>query len=97
MAGYVCAFSAAACSPFWPKMDRGAAVKILWPSLSQLGQQYGSEMADRGVLLKDTLEAFIFFRTMVLDSANTKSWGRIIEMADRVMVGVAESYQDRKG
>ena len=63
----------------------------------QLGQQYGSEMADRGVLLKDTLEAFIFFRTMVLDSANPKSWGRIIEMADRVLVGVAESYQDHKG
>lgn len=62
-----------------------------------LGQQYGSEMADRGVLLKDTLEAFIFFRTIVLDSANPKSWGRIIEMADRVMVGVAQSYQDHQG
>ena len=62
-----------------------------------LGQQYGSEMADRGVLLKDTLEAFIFFRTMVLDSANPRSWGRIIELADRVLVGVAQSYQDHKG
>ena len=61
-----------------------------------LGQQYGSEMADRGVLLKDTLEAFIFFRTMVLDSANPRSWGRIIELADRVLVGVAQSYQDHK-
>ena len=62
-----------------------------------LGQQYGSEMADRGVLLKDTLEAFIFFRTMVLDSANPRSWGRIIELADRVLVGVAQSYQDHQG
>ena len=62
-----------------------------------LGQQYGSEMADRGVLFKDTLEAFIFFRTMVLDSANPSSWGRIIELADRVLVGVAQSYQDQKG
>ena len=62
-----------------------------------LGQQYGNEMADRGVLLKDTLEAFIFFRTIVLDSANPKSWGRILEMADRVMVGVAQSYQDHQG
>ena len=61
-----------------------------------LGQQYGSEMADRGVLLKDTLEAFIFFRTIALDSANTRSWGRIIEPADRVLVGVAQSYQDQK-
>ena len=63
----------------------------------QLGQQYGSEMADRGVLLKDTLEAFIFFRTMVLDSANPRSWGRIIELADRVLVGVAQAYQDHTG
>lgn len=62
-----------------------------------LGQQYGSEMSDRDVPLKDTLEAFIFFRTMVLDSANPRAWGRIIELADRVLVGVAQSYQDRKG
>ena len=62
-----------------------------------LGLQYGSEMADRGVPLKDTLEAFIFFRTMVLDSANPRSWGRIIELADRVLVGVVESYQNRPG
>ena len=62
-----------------------------------LGQQYGSEMADRGVPLNDTLEAFIFFRTMVLDSANHRSWGRIIELADRVLVGVAQAYQDHKG
>ena len=61
-----------------------------------LGQQYGSEMADRGVLLKDTLEAFIFFRTLVLDSADAKSWSRIIELADRVLVGVAQSYEDHK-
>ena len=58
-----------------------------------LGLQYGGEMRERGVLLKDTLEAFIFFRTMVLDSANPRSWGRIIELADRVLVGVAESYE----
>jgi len=60
-----------------------------------LGREYGTEMADRGVTLKDTLEAFVFFRSMVLDSADTSAWSRILEMADRVMVGVAESYQDR--
>ena len=60
-----------------------------------LGREYGAEMADRGVLLKDTVEAFIFFRTMVLDSAAPRAWGRIIELADRVLVGVTESYQER--
>jgi len=30
---------------------------------------------------------------MVLDSADSKSWNYILELADRVMVGVAESYE----
>ena len=60
-----------------------------------LGEQYGTEMADRGVTLKETVEAFIFFRNMVLDSATSDSWGRILELADRVLLGVTESYQNR--
>jgi len=59
-----------------------------------LGREYGTEMSERGVTLKDTIEAFVFFRTMVLDSTNPGSWGRIIEAADRVLVGMADSYED---
>jgi excisionase family DNA binding protein len=62
-----------------------------------LGHEYGSEMADRGVLLRDTIEAFIFFRTLVLDSIHPRSWSQVLELADRVLVGVAESYQRRTG
>lgn len=58
-----------------------------------LGREYGTEMSERGVTLTDTVEAFVFFRTMVLDSTNPSSWTRIIEAADRVLVGVAESYE----
>ena len=58
-----------------------------------LGREYGTEMSDRGVTLKDTIEAFVFFRTMVLDSTNPGSWIRIIEASDRVLVGVADSYE----
>ncbi|MEE8465366.1 MAG: helix-turn-helix domain-containing protein [Dehalococcoidia bacterium] len=58
-----------------------------------LGQEYGTEMSERDVTLKDTIEAFVFFRTMVLDSTNHGSWARIIEAADRVLVGVADSYE----
>ena len=58
-----------------------------------LGREYGTEMSERGVTLKDTIEAFVFFRTMVLDSTNPSSWTRIIEAADRVLVGVADSYE----
>ena len=60
-----------------------------------LGKEYGSEMADRSVTLKDTMEAFIFFRNLVLDSASSDSWGRILDLADRVLLGVTESYQNR--
>ena len=60
-----------------------------------LGRQYGSEMVDRGVALKETVEAFIFFRTMVLESAPSDSWSRILEIADRVLVGATESHEER--
>jgi hypothetical protein len=59
-----------------------------------LGREYGTEMSERGVTLKDTIEAFVFFRTMVLDSTNPSTWGRIIEAADKVLVGMAASYED---
>jgi len=58
-----------------------------------LGREYGTEMSEKGVSLKDTLEALVFFRSMVLDSSDPKSWSHILELADRVMVGVAESYE----
>jgi len=48
------------------------------------------------VSLKDTIEAFIFFRTMVLDSADPRVWGQILELADRVLVGLVEGYQRRQ-
>lgn len=59
-----------------------------------LGREYGTEMSERDVTLKDTIEAFVFFRTMVLDSTNPGTWGRIIEAADKVLVGMAASYED---
>jgi excisionase family DNA binding protein len=59
-----------------------------------LGREYGTEMLERGVTLKDTIEAFVFFRTMVLDSTNPGTWSRIIEAADRVLVGMADAYED---
>ena len=60
-----------------------------------LGREYGAEMSERGVPLSDTLEAFIFFRSLVVDSADPEHQGRILELADRVLIGLAESYQNR--
>ena len=58
-----------------------------------LGQEYGSEMLERNVALTDSVEAFIFFRSMVLDSAPEASWSRILETSDRVLAGLCSSYQ----
>jgi excisionase family DNA binding protein len=60
-----------------------------------LGHEYGAEMSERNVPLKDTVEAFIFFRTLVLDSTENRTWGATLELADQVLVGVVESYQKR--
>lgn len=60
-----------------------------------LGHEYGAEMADRNTPLKDTVEAFVFFRTMVLDSGNGASWSQVLETSDRVLVGIVESYEKR--
>ena len=59
-----------------------------------LGREYGTEMSERGVTVTETVEAFVFFRSMVLDSTNQASWPRILQAADRVLVGVVGSYQD---
>ena len=72
----------------------GRRQEILAEAL-MLGHEYGAEMSERGVPLKDTVEAFIFFRTLVLDSNNAAAWAPILQLADQVLVGVVESYQRR--
>jgi hypothetical protein len=37
----------------------------------------------------------MFFRTMVLNSAGQSSWVRILDLADKVLLGMVESYQNR--
>ena len=61
-----------------------------------LGQEYGSEMVEREVALTDSVEAFVFFRTMVLDGAPAPAWSRILETSDRVLAGLCAYYQREK-
>ena len=60
-----------------------------------LGREYGSEMADRGVTLKDTIEALIFFRNIVIDTVSTRDKNRVLETADQVLLGIVESHGKR--
>ena len=77
-----------------PRRASGRRQEVLAEAL-MLGHEYGSEMSERNVPLKDTVEAFIFFRTLVLDSTENRTWAPTLELADRVLVGVVESYQKR--
>ncbi len=61
-----------------------------------LGREYGMAMAERSVPLADTVQAFIFFRNTVLDAASHTSWNRILELADKVLLGVVEAYGKRQ-
>jgi hypothetical protein len=60
-----------------------------------LGREYGSEMADRRVTLKDTVEALIFFRNIVIDTVSTRDKSRVLELADQVLLGIVESHGKR--
>ena len=60
-----------------------------------LGREYGTEMSARSVSLRDTVEAFAFFRNMVLNTTDHRAWTQILELADQVLLGVVESYQKR--
>ena len=60
-----------------------------------LGREYGSEMADRGVTLKNTVEALIFFRNIVIETVSTRDKSRILVLADQVLLGIVESHGKR--
>ena len=67
-----------------------------------IGQEYGDETVARGIPLKDALEAFVFFRGFLLETATAPSgettadqmqlWRSINLLADRVLVSMASCY-----
>ena len=62
-----------------------------------LGREYGTEMAERGVPLTDTVEAFVFFRALAMESVKARVWATALELADRALVGVVAGHQERTG
>ena len=60
-----------------------------------LGREYGSEMADRGVTLKNTVEALIFFRNIVIETVSTRDKSSVLVLADQVLLGIVESHGKR--
>ena len=60
-----------------------------------LGMEHGHEMGRQRIGLEDTLAAFIFFRSSVMESATDQSRRRMGELADLVLLGIAVGYEGR--
>lgn len=71
-----------------------------------IGQEYGRGLAAAGMPLQDAVEAFIFFRRSLEDAAiqvahnsglsaaeAAEAWEHIAQVADRVLLALAEAYQ----
>ena len=60
-----------------------------------LGHEYGSEMAARGVPLTDSVQAFLFFRQAVVESVQPDQLQQVVEISDRVLLGLVDAYSSR--
>ena len=61
-----------------------------------LGHESGSEMADRSVPLTDSVRAFLFFRQAVVETVPPEQLRQVVEMSDRVLVGLVSAYDSRR-
>ena len=62
-----------------------------------LGKEYAQEMTRQGVSFKDVVEAFIFFRNNVMESSPQPGRRRVAQLADLVLLGLADSYELHNG
>ena len=60
-----------------------------------LGNEYGSEMAARGVPLTDSVQAFLFFRQAVVEAVQPERLRQVVEISDGVLVGLVDAYSAR--
>ena len=60
-----------------------------------LGNEYGSEMAARGVPLTDSVQAFLFFRQAVVETVQPERLRQVVEISDGVLVGLVDAYNSR--
>lgn len=76
----------------------------------RIGTQYGREVARRGLAVSDALEAFLFFRTPILESVNGtvrehpglalpagEALAAVTELMDVVLLALTRSYERRRG
>lgn len=91
-------------------LDRRSGRSGLLDDARELGREHGRELAVSGMPLGQAVEAFIFFRRSLDDAAMQASQrqglsagdalnacGQIIDLADRVLIGLTEAYESVVG
>jgi excisionase family DNA binding protein len=71
-----------------------------------IGEEYGEALAERGLTLRELMEAFVFFRTPLTESVRassrksspeaeelTQAWQQVETVADMLMIAMADAYE----
>lgn len=90
-------------------LDRGSRRTRLMEEAREIGHQYGSEFADKGLPVRDAVEAFIFFRKGLDDAAielahrsnlsvdeAVEVWELMAGLADQILLAMADAYEDER-
>ncbi len=88
-------------------LSRGSRRSRLMEEARQIGHQYGREFADKGLPVRDAVEAFIFFRKGLDDAAielahrgnlsaeeAVEVWELIAGLADQILLAMAGAYEE---
>ena len=88
-------------------LSRGSRRSRLMEEARQIGHQYGREFADKGLPVRDAVEAFIFFRKGLDDAAielahrgnlsaeeAVEVWELIAGLADQILLAMADAYEE---
>jgi len=88
-------------------LTKGARRSRLADEAREIGHEYGRELARGGLRLHDVLEAFIFFRKGLDDTAmevvqksdlsteeSVEVWDLLSGLADQVLLAIAETYEE---
>ena len=88
-------------------LDRGSNRTRLSEEVQEIGHEYGRELANDGLTMRQFLEAFTFFRKSLDDTAMEVSrkadrpteeavevWELLSDLADQVLLAMAEAYED---
>ena len=88
-------------------LTKGTRRGRLAEEATEIGHEYGRELARDGLSLRDALEAFIFFRKGLDDSAMdvaqksdlsaeeaVEVWELLSNLADQVLLAVVETYEE---